>query len=367
MVVLYFGEGNANDLRANSGLSSCKIGFVQCEKGKNASSYIYTNGGAVTRDRDDARFTDPSVFNNFERGTFVIGWETFSNKPTSNSYILSPAGSNYEFLGQRAASGEIDGEHFTYIGSGYVEYPTLARNISAVSWDGVTVRTSSNGSEVHEFEQTRQFPASNLEIGGRQNTWSGWIRQLPFNPEALTDEQFQRLTAVPRRTTIASGQILADYDPNERLSLFQDRHGIKPVERDGDPVRFMLDLGPNGNHLQAAPESTGLIYRTDGERAWIECNGENDYFQYRAGALLHSGTAIASAAVAVGVNGAFEFRSGAATNAPPLTNAASFAEGDPFRIGGAASRIGRVTITAGANQADRDAIDAEIIDRYVSA
>ena len=225
------------------------------------------------------------MFNNFERGAFFVSAELLSESAhvlstrTNSSFLTYYNGSLYGY-GSGNTAGNVSKQP--------VSDPVIRWG---VSWDSNSPsRVECLNGLPPKYPPHGGWHVNDLAIA---LTGSVWIKAIGFN-DSLSPDELQRLTVVPRRTTIASGQILGDYDPNERLSLFKDRHGITPVERDGDPVRFMLDLGPAGNHLQAAPESTGLIYRTDGERAWIEYNGENDYFQYRAGPILRGDIAVSA-------------------------------------------------------------------------
>jgi hypothetical protein len=53
-------------------------------------------------------------------------------------------------------------------------------------------------------------------------------------------------------------------DASDVTTLFQDEAGTIPVEKDGDPVRLILDKSGNGNHMRPVGavvyhQSTGTL------------------------------------------------------------------------------------------------------------
>lgn len=58
--------------------------------------------------------------------------------------------------------------------------------------------------------------------------------------------------------------------------LFQDAAGTVPVEDDGDPVGLMIDLSGNDNHAAQEMSGSRPVYKTDGDKHWLEGDGIDD-------------------------------------------------------------------------------------------
>lgn len=69
---------------------------------------------------------------------------------------------------------------------------------------------------------------------------------------------------------------VAFYDPSDTSTLFQDAAGTTPVTTAGDPVRLILDLSGNGNHLTAPSDAARPTYQTSGGLHWLDFDGVDD-------------------------------------------------------------------------------------------
>lgn len=66
------------------------------------------------------------------------------------------------------------------------------------------------------------------------------------------------------------------YDPSDPGTLFQDASMTQPVTTDGDPVGALRDKSGNGYDLTQSVTSRRPLYRTDGQRHWLEYDGSDD-------------------------------------------------------------------------------------------
>ncbi|WP_172332551.1 hypothetical protein [Mangrovicoccus sp. HB161399] len=70
--------------------------------------------------------------------------------------------------------------------------------------------------------------------------------------------------------------LLAEYDPSDLSTLWQDSAGTIPVTADGDPVGRMDDKSGNGNHLLQATAAARPVYHTSGGLHWLSSDGVDD-------------------------------------------------------------------------------------------
>lgn len=63
------------------------------------------------------------------------------------------------------------------------------------------------------------------------------------------------------------------YEIDDISTLFQDSAGTTPVTADSDPVGRVTDKSGRANHLLQATAGARPLYKTDGQRHWLESDG----------------------------------------------------------------------------------------------
>ena len=249
----------------NDNTSSLKVGLItrrgsknndwievlldgaQIETGTVASSYIPTNGSPVTLPGEDARFTDPTVFNNFERGALVA-----SAKSTSGSVLSTPGQELMPaFTGKRA-----------------------------ISWNGDTPAVVyENGQKV----------ASSLVVKSTQEALrllfdgNGYLPDVDVHPKPLSNSEAQQLTQNNARTVIGDCPSGGYYDYSDLSTLFVESDASDiPIERRtparvGDRIGAILDVSGHENHMTASTDDRRGVLESDGVRYWIRFNDSVSY------------------------------------------------------------------------------------------
>jgi hypothetical protein len=82
------------------------------------------------------------------------------------------------------------------------------------------------------------------------------------------------------------------FDPSDLSTLFQDAAGTIAVTAAGQPVGRMADKSGGGRHATQTTLSARPIYRTDGQRHWLEFDGVDDRMVLAAPLDLNSGTVV---------------------------------------------------------------------------
>lgn len=259
------------------------IGNLQIEIGTHASSYVPTNGSPVTRERDDARFTDPAVFNNFERGAFVIDFRTVGRLRVGGTSIVLGRGPNFRFLNDR-----LPNEKMAWNGkNGPLPIRKATDGKWCVSWiaTGEKIETASNGEVFDSQAGTGSWGAGDLVIapGSSTDGWFGYIKSLDFQPEPLTDSEAQQLTTVNARTVIGDCPSGGYYDYSDLSTLFveSDASGIPIADRTparvGSRVGYIMDTSGHESHITAVGEDRRGILESDGIRYWIRSDAMTAY------------------------------------------------------------------------------------------
>jgi len=70
---------------------------------------------------------------------------------------------------------------------------------------------------------------------------------------------------------------LADWDPSDLSTLYQDGAMTVPVTASGDPVGAVADKSGNGFHLTQSESARRPVYRTSGGLHWLEFDGSGQY------------------------------------------------------------------------------------------
>lgn len=240
------------------------------------TQHMKTDGSAADISGDIARFTDPSLFDGFDRGSFYVEVKTLKNSNEFNNPILnisdgrilnirgpqhSQSNRLYTFDGQSITNApEVDTEKFVSVvvsyGSGTQQIFANGFGSGGSSWSG--------------------WSGDELKVGGE--TWSGYIKTLSFDSNVKTDEDSRRLTARNAQTVIADCPDGGYYDYSDLSTLFieSDASGIPLVDRTparvGSRVGTILDKSGRGPHLTATSESSRGILQSDGDHYWIEFN-----------------------------------------------------------------------------------------------
>ena len=246
---------------------------VQVESGTTASSYIPTNGSPVTRERDDARFTDPSVFNNFERGAFVIDFKLLSVGSNPYPYILKRQSGNDELITANTVNNSVA---VNYRGGFNTPTVNLFSGVKAsISWSQTTASLVANESEAVKTQFQGTWGAESLLIGSAQRPSSFFLKSLDFHPELLTESEAQQLATLNARTVIGDCPSGGYYDYSDLSTLFveSDESGIPIAERAparvGDPIGAILDVSGHENHMTASTDDRRGVLESDGVRYWI--------------------------------------------------------------------------------------------------
>ena len=256
----------------------------QFENQAKSSSPIVTNGSTVTRARDDARFTDPSVFNNFERGSFVVEYK-LNDQITTNVPILG-LNNRSKILGELASSLKVE----TY---DEVNAPNVSTG-RKTRQDKIKVGISFGNNKLSIFcdgqkSETKYqgvFGSKTAEILICKNDdaeTSAHITDIQFHPELLTDAEMRRLITRDATTVISDCPDGGYYDYSDLSTLLiqSDESDIaiedRMTARVGDPVGAILDKSGHGNHMTASTDDRRGVLRSDGELYWIEFNDRIAY------------------------------------------------------------------------------------------
>ena len=175
----------------------------QAEQGSYATSYIPTQGSAVTRLADVCSQTVPDGVIGQTEGTLFLEVAALTNTP-SNDYITISDGTNNNFVGISFYTGTnriiID-----YIGGGVPVYSaqtlsdiTLFNKI-AINYNGTSLKVFINGNNVFS-SSVNSFNASlNTLLFSYPTTYNNFIgktNQIQVFTEALSDEELQKLTTI---------------------------------------------------------------------------------------------------------------------------------------------------------------------------
>ncbi len=82
------------------------------------------------------------------------------------------------------------------------------------------------------------------------------------------------------------------YDPSDLSTLFQDAAGTIAVTGTGQPVGRMLDKSGHGRNATQTTASARPIYRTNGQKHWLEFDGVDDFMRLSAPLDLDTGTVV---------------------------------------------------------------------------
>lgn len=192
-------DNSGNNTFAGNDLFGMFIWGVQTEAGQFPTSYIPTSGTAISRNSDVASLQDTSFTEHYNSysGTFVAEFKTlYSGNATSSqgvltlnssssqrvTYLMASTSNIAAFDGNTilVASGDATGE----IAKSAVAHS--AENSSAVLNGGIVV--SANLSPM-------LWKGTMLNIGNTPNTFNGWIRNVKYYPNKLSDNQIKTMTS----------------------------------------------------------------------------------------------------------------------------------------------------------------------------
>ncbi len=202
-VELYLSNGTESISWSPNGIQGMLMQFGQLEVGSYPTSYIPTQGSAVTRVKDTCSQTVPDGVIGQTEGTLFLEVAALTNTP-SNDYITISDGTNNNFVGISFYTGTnriiID-----YIGGGVPVYSaqtlsdiTLFNKI-AINYNGTSLKVFINGNNVFS-SSVNSFNASlNTLLFSYPTTYNNFIgktNQIQVFTEALSDEELQKLTTI---------------------------------------------------------------------------------------------------------------------------------------------------------------------------
>ena len=247
---------------------------VQIEKSERPSSLIPTNGSPVTRQRDDARFTDSSVFNDFERGAFFL---EFKQDFIGNDVSILSTPDKYRIVNIGGA-GDVRTEVTSGGGNLFPKKP-LGRIRYVLSWD------SNKRSAYLEDKVSRASGSPGIGGGPLQlaRGWSGTIKSLDFLPTQPTESEAQQFATLNARTVIGDCPSGGYYDYSDLSTLFveSDASGIPIADRTparvGGPIGAILDVSGHENHMTASTDDRRGVLESDGVQYWIRSTEVTSY------------------------------------------------------------------------------------------